>query len=106
VEVEITEPPKDPSLLAGYSADVEIIVDRREGGLRIPTSAVRAQGGVLVLDEATGVIASRDIETGLGNWDQTEVTSGLAAGELVVLSLDKDGVEEGALAKDEQEAAP
>ncbi len=106
VEVEITEPPKDPSLLAGYSADVEIIVERREGALRIPTSAVRAQGGVLVLDEATGLIASRDIETGLGNWDQTEVISGLAAGELVVLSLDKDGVEEGALAKVEQEAAP
>lgn len=98
VEVEITEPPKDPPLLAGYSADVEIIVDRRDGVLRVPTTAVRAEGGVLVLDRHSGLLEAREIEQGLSNWDHTEITAGLEAGELVVLSLDKEGVEDGALA--------
>jgi HlyD family secretion protein len=98
VEVEIEEAPEDAPLLAGYSADVEIIVQRREDVLRVPTAAVRADGGVLVLDPATGRLEARDIETGLSNWERTEVTSGLMAGEQVVLSLDRDGVEEGALA--------
>jgi len=103
VEAEITDPPHDPPLLAGYSADVEIIVDRREGVLRVPTAAIRAEGGVLVLDIETGLLEEREIETGLSNWDQTEVTSGLEQGELVVLSLDREGVENGAPAKAEEQ---
>ncbi len=98
VEVEIEEQPEDAPLLAGYSADVEIIADRREEVLRIPTAAVRSGGGVLVLDPMTGLLQAREIETGLSNWDQTEVTSGLTAGEQIVLSLDRDGVQDGALA--------
>jgi len=106
VEVEITEPPRDPPLLAGYSADVEVIVDRRDDVLRVPTAAVRAEGGVLVLDPAAEVLEAREIQTGLSNWDQTEVTSGLKEGELVVLSLDREGVEAGVPAKAEEPAAP
>ncbi len=98
VEVEILDPPADAPLLAGYSADVEVIVERREDVLRVPTAAVRAEGGVLVLDPSTGLLAERAIEKGLSNWDQTEVRSGLEQGERVVLSLDRDGVEDGALA--------
>jgi HlyD family secretion protein len=56
------------------------------------------------LDPATGLLEAREIETGLNNWAQTEVTAGLAAGEQVVLSLDKDGVEDGALAVVEEES--
>ncbi|MCG6862484.1 MAG: efflux RND transporter periplasmic adaptor subunit [Chromatiaceae bacterium] len=104
VEVEIEEAPEDAPLLAGYSADVEVIVERHDKVLRVPTAAVRAGGGVLVLDPATGLLEAREIETGLNNWAQTEVTAGLAAGEQVVLSLDKDGVEDGALAVVEEES--
>ena len=87
-----------PALLAGYSADVEVLVERREGVLRIPTAAVRPGGGVLVLDPATGTLRDQAIETGVNNWEQTQVTSGLAAGDLVVLSLDRAGVVAGAAA--------
>lgn len=103
VEVEIADPPADAPLLAGYSADVEIIVARREDVLRVPTAAIRSEGGVLVL-AGNGLIEARDIEAGLGNWDFTEVTRGLAAGDLVVLSLDRDGVEAGVPAVAEEEA--
>jgi len=107
VEVEISDPPRDPPLLAGYSADVELISERREGVLRIPTAAVR-QGdapSVLVLDTDSDVIESREIGTGIGNWDWTQVERGLRPGELVVLSLDREGVEAGASAVVEHERA-
>jgi HlyD family secretion protein len=96
VEVNITEPPTDAPLLAGYSADVDIIVERRDGVLRVPTAAVRADDSLLVLEPDTGLLAERKIETGLSNWDQTEVTAGLESGEEVVLSLDREGVKAGA----------
>jgi HlyD family secretion protein len=102
VEVDILRRPKDAPLLAGYSADVEIIVDRRPSVLRIPTSSVKAEGGVLVLDPSTGRLEAREIRKGLGNWEETEVVSGLEEGELVVLSLDRDGVKAGAPARAEK----
>jgi HlyD family secretion protein len=104
VEAVIADQPADAPLLAGYSADVEILVDRREGVLRIPTAAVRSEGGVLVLDLDTGLLRAQEIETGLANWDQTEATSGLADGDLVVLSLDRAGVAAGAAARVETDA--
>lgn len=102
VEVDLLERPADAPLLAGYSADVEIIVDRHTGVLRVPTAAVRAEGSVLVLDPATGLLAERTIQKGLSNWEQTEVTAGLEKGEQVVLSLDREGVQAGALAQIEE----
>lgn len=105
VEVEIAQGPEDALLLAGYSADVEIVVERREDVLRVPTAAVRSEGGVLVLHPDTGLLQEREVETGLSNWEQTEIRSGLDAGEQVILSLDRDGVEDGALANVDESAA-
>jgi HlyD family secretion protein len=98
VEVVIAEPPKDSPLLAGYSADVEIVVDRREDVPHIPTAAIRPGDtpGVLVLSPGMGTLEARTITTGIANWDRTEVRSGLKLGEQVVLSLDREGVEAGA----------
>lgn len=104
VEVEMEKVPDDTPLLAGYSADVEIIVERRDPVLRVPTAAVRAEGGVLVLGPESGLLEAREIETGLSNWEQTQVTAGLEAGEEVVLNLDDEGVEEGAPAIVEDES--
>jgi HlyD family secretion protein len=100
VEVVIAETPADRPLLAGYSADVEIVIAGHDSVLRIPTAAVRPgqPPTVLVLDAASGLLAERAIETGLSNWELTEVLSGLAEGDQVVLSLDRDGVEAGARA--------
>jgi len=97
VEVEIEDPPPESPLLAGYSADVEIVIERREGVLEIPTAAVRVgeKPSVLMLDLQSGLIETREIETGISNWDVTEVTSGLAVGDQVILSTDREGVKEG-----------
>ncbi len=103
VEVELTERPEQSRLLAGYSADVEIIVEQRDQALRIPTEAVQAEDRVLVLDAESGMLGQRRIETGLRNWDFTEVRGGLQAGERVVLSLDREGVKDGARARVEDQ---
>ncbi|WP_295879615.1 efflux RND transporter periplasmic adaptor subunit [uncultured Thiohalocapsa sp.] len=102
VEVVIADPPEDPPLLAGYSADVEIVTAVADDTLVIPTAAIAPGFGdvpdaVLVVG-ADGVLVARDIGAGLANWERTEVTAGLRAGEHVVLSVDRDGVEAGALA--------
>lgn len=96
VEVEIDDPAAIPSLVPGYSADVEIILERRESVLRIPAEAVSGEDRVLILED--GVLQERRIETGVANWRYVEVTSGVKEGELIVLSLDRAGVEAGARA--------
>lgn len=101
VEVELTDPAPELAWLAGYSADVEIVIERREGVLRVPTAALKPDGTLLVLDPATGRLGARQVETGLANWEQTQITGGLKPGELVVLSLDQEGVEDGARAVQE-----
>ncbi|TNF52460.1 MAG: efflux RND transporter periplasmic adaptor subunit [Gammaproteobacteria bacterium] len=98
VEVELTDPAPELAWLAGYSADVEIVIERREAVPRVPTAALKPDGTLLVLDPATGRLQARKVQTGLANWEQTQITGGLETGELVVLSLDQEGVEDGALA--------
>lgn len=98
VEVELTDPAPELAWLAGYSADVEIVIERREAVPRVPTAALKPDGTLLVLDPETGRLQARKVQTGLANWEQTQITGGLETGELVVLSLDQEGVKDGALA--------
>lgn len=95
VDVEFDQPDEARGLLVGYSADVEIVLDTREDTLRIPTAAIREGNRVLVLG-ADGVLAERELKTGLANWEQTEVLNGLEAGERIVTSLEREGVVVGA----------
>ncbi len=96
IEVELDDVAFAATLLPGTSADAEVILSVREAVLRVPTGALLAGGKVLVL--ADGRLAERQLATGLRNWDHTEVLSGLAAGEAVVLSLDRAEVVAGARA--------
>jgi HlyD family secretion protein len=97
VDVEATLDPGQapPRLLVGYSADVEVILAARDGVVRVPTSALREGSSVLVAG-SDGVLNERKLKTGLSNWEYTEVLDGLAAGERVVTSLEREGVKAGA----------
>ena len=97
IEAEINDPQRY-GLMPGYSADVEVIVDTRPDALRVPTESVVEDKRILVLDADEGLIKEREISVGLSNWEFTEITSGAAAGEKVILSLDRAGVEPGARA--------
>jgi len=97
IEVEFDAPGEARHLLVGYSADVEVVIDVRDGVTRIPTPALMPGNRVLVLPPS-GKLEERSVEIGLSNWEYTEVKSGLVAGERVITSLDREGVKAGARA--------
>lgn len=102
VEVVFDDPSQAKTLLTGYSADVEIILEQRNEVLRVPTEAVLEGNRVLILDTENGELIERTFNPGLSNWRYTEVDtvskSEINAGSLLVISLDRDGVEAGAKA--------
>ena len=104
VEVEFDQPGEAKHLLVGYSADIEIVVTGHDNVVRIPTPALMPGNRVLVL-AASGLLEARKIETGLANWEFTEVKTGLARGDRVVTSLEREGVKAGARAVAEQKEA-
>lgn len=94
IEVELDHPEEVPRLLPGTSADVEVVLDRKEDVLRIPSHALIEGERVLVLEDER--LAERQVEVGLSNWDWTEITGGLAEGDAIVVSLDRPEVVAGA----------
>ena len=106
VEVDFDAPREARHLLVGYSADVEIVVEGRDQVVRIPTPALMPGNRVLVLG-AGGRLEERTIQTGLSNWEFTEIREGLERGTRVVTSLERAGVKAGASAIEEtKKAAP
>jgi HlyD family secretion protein len=104
VEVEFSDPHAADELLAGYSADVEIVLETRSDVLRLPSAAVLDGDHVLILG-SDGRLAEHAVEVGLANWDNSEIVSGLDGSEQVVENLGDDGVVAGALAKTANDAA-
>jgi HlyD family secretion protein len=96
IEVEITGR-EDSNLLPGYSADVEVLLETRDDVLRVPTQVIMEGSQVMVLN-GSGTIESRAVTRGLANWEYTEILDGVQEGELVVLSVDREGVVAGATA--------
>jgi len=64
--------------------------------LRIPTAAIQEGGRVLLFNPDSGKLEERKVKTGLANWEYTEIFEGLAAGDRIVTSLEKEGVKVGA----------
>jgi HlyD family secretion protein len=102
VEVDFAAPAEAQGLLVGYSADVEILLAAKEGVLRIPTAALQEGNRVLRFDAASGRLEARQVKPGLANWEHTEVLEGLAAGDRIVVSLEKEGVKAGARVVEEK----
>jgi HlyD family secretion protein len=96
VEVVFTRPAEEKALLVGYSADAEIVLEAHDNVLRIPTQALLGGNKVLLLKD--GVLSEREVGIGLSNWQHTEITRSLKAGDRVVVSLEKEGVKAGARA--------
>lgn len=103
VDVRFDQLPPDVHLLAGHSADIELILAGATL-LRVPTEAVQEGPRVLVYDAQQKTIHARRFRKGLSNWTWTGVADGLRAGERIVLSLDRKGVIDGA--RVEPEIAP
>jgi HlyD family secretion protein len=78
-------------------ADVEVLLDARDNVLRVPSYALLDGKKALVLRE--GKLVAAPVEVGLKNWGFAEVKGGLTANDLVVVSLDRAEVKEGARAR-------
>lgn len=96
VDVEVDFDVPTQGLLVGYSADVEIVLQRHNDVLRVPTTAIMEGGKVLVRAQGSNKLEARQLKTGLANWEYTEVIDGLKLGERVVTSLEREGVKVGA----------
>jgi len=106
VEVSFDTPSETGALLVGYSADVEIVLDTRDRALRVPTGALKEGGRVLVYNADSGKLEERKLKTGVANWEYTEVVDGIAEGERVVTSLEREGVKVGARVVPDDTARP
>jgi HlyD family secretion protein len=94
IEVDFLQAPAD-TLLVGYSADVEVILQRKDNVLRIPTQAIRQNNKIWVVDSHNR-LAEQSVETGLSNWSFTEIRSGLKVGDRILIAFDQDGIKAGA----------
>ncbi|MCI0342512.1 MAG: efflux RND transporter periplasmic adaptor subunit [Planctomycetales bacterium] len=95
VEVELAGGTGDVELKPGMSADVEVVLaESRPDALRVPTLAILSGDRVLLADG--GRAREATLTTGLRNWEWTEATAGIAEGDRVIVSLDREEVRAGA----------
>ncbi|MDP3877723.1 MAG: efflux RND transporter periplasmic adaptor subunit [Methylobacter sp.] len=100
VEVKLTDPKDLNGLLPGYSADIEVLLDRKAAALRVPAEAVLENNRVLLM-RPDGLLEERSFKPGLADWNIVEVLSGLSVGDKVVLSVGREGVAAGVYAREQ-----
>ena len=103
IEADFDQGAVPPHLLAGYSTDIEVILATREQVLRVPTEALLSDGAVYVFHAADRRVRRQQVETGLANWRFTEIRSGLQSGDLVVTSIERQGLADGVLVEVEKQ---
>ena len=76
-----------PGLYAGVSATVTIVTASRQA-LTVPTNAITYQNGTAHVQRKTGdSTADTVVQTGATTGGQTEITDGLEAGDVVVITI-------------------
>ena len=85
---EVDVPNADLSLTPGMYADTEIVLQRHDHVLSIPTQAIVQDADrpyVLVVNAAQRV-ERENVQLGIQGQNRTEITAGLVEGNLVILS--------------------
>lgn len=82
VRIRLQNPP--PEVLPGTTVRGEVVIERRENVLLVPTQALRRDGKVEVVVVRDGVARIRRVRLGLTHHHIVEVLEGLQEGELVV----------------------
>lgn len=98
VDVLFTNAADRERLLVGYSADIDLVLEAHADAIRIPSEALMDNDTVYRFDPASSRLERVAVQTGIRNWNFTEITAGLAPGDRVVTSLDQQGLAEGVLA--------
>ena len=79
--------PEDYQLREGLTVTVTILVDERTDVLLVPNAAITSQAGKSYVQVVSpdGTTEERVIQTGISDWQYTEVTEGLSEGEQVIV---------------------
>jgi len=82
-----TVTPEDFQLMEGLTITVSIIVDERSDVLLVPNGAITTQGRQTYVQVVLpdGTTEERAIQTGISNWQYTEVIEGLSEDEQVIV---------------------
>ena len=104
VRIAFTDPKRVEAagVMTGMTMDANIVISRRDGVLLVPN---RALHGDTVWVAVGGVLHERKVRRGTVGTERTEIASGLAEGDSVVVS-DVEGAREGRRAKAAPAAAP
>lgn len=90
--VDVTIDVPDPAIRAGMTGTANVIVASRQDVITVPNLAIRSQNGRRYLQVLrNGKAEDVDVTFGLSNDTVTEVTSGLQAGDQVVLPAPRAG---------------
>lgn len=85
------------SFLPGMSADITILVDAKDDVLVVPSECMIRDEYVYVIKDGRAV--RRDIQIGIGNWENREVLAGLEPGEEIITSVSLKGLQDGTLVR-------
>jgi multidrug efflux pump subunit AcrA (membrane-fusion protein) len=77
----------------GMSADVTIITDKKENVPFVPSEALVRDRYAYVVENEHAV--QRDVNTGIGNWDQREILGGLKEGDTIITSISIKALKDG-----------
>ena len=82
-------PEEDFQLREGLTVTVTIVVAEKNDILLVPNSAITRQGvqDYVTVESADGTREERAIQTGISDWQYTEVISGLSEGEKVAVTM-------------------
>lgn len=89
VELKLLE--QAPDLPVGASAEIEIILNYKPSVLAVPSRTVLGTGDVrYVFKIDAGKIKKTPVEVGIGNYDRTEIVSGIKKDDVVVYPGDNE----------------
>lgn len=80
----------DPRVKSGMTANIDILTDKRENALSVPTRAIATDGDTRTVNilQSDNTIKKTPIETGLRSSDgRTEVISGIKEGDRVITTI-------------------
>ena len=83
--VYITPTQMDNRVLGGLTSTANVVVDQRTNILYVSNRAIKIVGGqkTVAVPNADGEVVNKTVQTGLSNDTNTEITAGLAEGDLV-----------------------
>ena len=83
-------------ILPGMSVSAEILVSSRKEVLAAPTAAILIRPkGKVVYRAVDGVLRETRVETGVSNWEWSEITAGLSLGDRIARPPDSPKLKEG-----------